>query len=250
MRRTLDLLIRYTPVLILAAAWEGISRAGLISQYALPPLSTVIVAWVGFLGDATFYYHAGMSLARAAVGLCLAVVIGVVLGIAMASFRWVDATFGPIVKLFYPMPKSALIPLTILWFGLGDSSKIFLIFLGCLLPITLSSFNGAKGVDKVLLWSSASLGASHWARIRDVVFPASAPMILAGLRTALALAFVLLVSSELVIANNGLGYLIRMTGDGGQYAAMFAVVCTVVAIGFVADRLLLKLTAWVLRWQQ
>lgn len=241
--------IRYSPVLLLAAAWEASSRLGLVNEYALPPLSTVFSAWFGFLRDGSFYYHAGMSLMRAAIGLGLAAVLGIVLGISMASFRWVEAVFGPIVQLFYPMPKSALIPLTILWFGLGHSSKIFLIFLGCLLPMTLSSFNGARGTERVLLWSSASLGASRFARIRDVVFPASLPSIMAGLRTALALAFVLFVSSELVIANEGLGYLIRMTGDGGQYAAMFAVVLTVVTIGFCADRLIQALTLRVLRWR-
>jgi ABC-type nitrate/sulfonate/bicarbonate transport system permease component len=244
-----DVFIRYSPLLLLAVAWEASSRFGLVDEYALPPLSSVFVAWYDFLRDPSFYYHVGMSLARAFTGLALAVTLGVALGISMASFRWVDATFGPIVKLFYPMPKSALIPLTILWFGLGHSSKIFLIFLGCLLPMTLSSFNGARGTEKVLMWSSASLGASRWNQIRDVVFNASLPSILAGMRTALALSFVLFVSSELVIANEGLGYLIRMTGDGGQYAAMFAAVLTVVAMGFLADRLILLLTARVLRWR-
>ncbi len=115
--------------------------------------------------------------------------------------------------------------------------------------MTLSSYNGARGTDKLLLWSASSLGASRWERIRDVVFPASLPSIMAGVRTALALAFVLFVSSELVIANEGLGYLIRMTGDGGQYPAMFAVVLTVVSMGFLADRLIPAITAWVLRWR-
>ncbi|MCS0494756.1 ABC transporter permease [Ancylobacter sp. MQZ15Z-1] len=242
-------IVRYSPLLLLAAAWEASSRLGLVNEYALPPLSTVLVAWFQFLKDPSFYYHAGMSLMRAATGLSLAIVLGVTLGISMASFRWVEATFGPIVQMFYPMPKSALIPLTILWFGLGHLSKIFLIFLGCLLPMTLSSFNGARGTDKVLLWSASSLGASRWNRIRDVVFPASLPSIMAGMRTALALAFVLFVSSELIIANEGLGYLIRMTGDGGQYPAMFAVVLTVVSMGFLADRLLIAITHRVLRWR-
>jgi NitT/TauT family transport system permease protein len=242
-------IMRYSPLLILAVAWEIASRFGWVNQYALPPLSEVLVSWLTFLSDPSFYYHAGMSLMRASIGLLLAITVGVMLGISMASFRWVDATIGPIVQLFYPMPKSALIPLTILWFGLGHTSKIFLIFLGCLLPMTMSSYNGARGVEKVLLWSSASLGASRWSRIRDVVFFASLPSIMAGLRTALALASVLFVSSELVIANEGLGYLIRMTGDGGQYPAMFAVVLTVVTVGFLADRLVQMATGRVLKWR-
>jgi NitT/TauT family transport system permease protein len=245
-----DRLFRYSPLLLIAIAWEGSSRLGLVNEYALPPLSDVLVAWAGFLADPSFYYHAGMSLMRAGIGLSLAIVLGIVLGISMATSRFVEGVFGPIVQLFYPMPKSALIPLTILWFGLGSVSKIFLIFLGCLLPMTLSSFNGARGSEKLLLWSASSLGANRWDRIRDIVLPSSLPSIMAGMRTALALAFVLFVSSELVIANEGLGFLIRMTGDGGQYAAMFAVVLTVVSMGFLADRIILAVTARVLRWRQ
>ncbi|MCC7274049.1 MAG: ABC transporter permease subunit, partial [Alphaproteobacteria bacterium] len=161
-------LTAYAPLLILALAWEGMSRSGLISNYALPPLSRVLAAWWGLLHDPDSYGHAAVSLWRGATGLAAAAVLGVTLGTLMAWFRPVNALVGPIVQMFYPMPKSALIPLTILWFGIGHLSKIFLIFLGCLLPIVISTYNGVRGVDRGLLWSAASLGAGRWTIMRDV----------------------------------------------------------------------------------
>ncbi|MEO3388167.1 ABC transporter permease [Mesorhizobium sp. CAU 1741] len=248
-KTSIDVFKKYSPLLILALLWEFCSRTGLVSQYALPPLTDVLASFRWLTTDTAFFTHAGMSLGRAGLGLLLAVTFGIVMGTLMASFRSVDALVGPLVQTLYPMPKSALIPLTIMWFGLGHSSKIFLIFLGCLLPITIATYNGVKGVDRVLMWSGASLGASRLQRIIDISFMAAQPAILAGLRTSLALSFVLLVSSELVMSNEGLGFLIRMLGDGGLYAEMFAVILTVVAMGFVSDRLIQLLTARVLRWR-
>lgn len=239
----------YAPLLILAAAWELVSRQGLISAYALPPLSTVLGAELQLLQDPDYYRNGLMSLSRAFTGLGLAVVIGIVIGTLMASIRVVEVVVGPIIQLFYPMPKSALIPVTILWFGLGNPSKIFLIFIGCLLPVTLSTFNGVRGVDRVMLWSAASLGASRVQVMRDVAFAGAIPAILAGSRTALALAFTLLVSAELVIANDGFGYLIRVYGDSSQYPKMFAVILSVVTLGFCADRLYQVLNRRLLRWR-
>ncbi len=248
--RSVETFKKYSPLLILAVVWEGCSRLGLVSQYALPPLTEIFASFVWLLTESPYLMHAGMSLARAGTGLLLAITVGVTAGTLMGTSRLVNAAIGPIVQMLYPMPKSALIPLTILWFGLGHSSKIFLIFLGCLLPITVATYNGVRGVEKVLLWSASSLGAGRVSRILDVSFMGALPSILAGLRTSLALSFVLLVSSELVMSNEGLGYLIRMLGDGGLYPAMFAVILTVVAMGFTADRLIQAFTAWVLRWRE
>src|ERR1700756_763097 len=101
--------------------------------------------------------------------------------------------------VFYPMPKSALIPVTVLWLGFGDGSKILLIFLGCMLPITIGAFNGARGSDQALVWSARSRGAGRLRVLRDVVLPSAMPELLNGIRTALALSFILLVSAELIV---------------------------------------------------
>jgi ABC-type nitrate/sulfonate/bicarbonate transport system permease component len=243
-------LIRYLPLVLLAAGWEVAARLGLVSQLALPPLSQVALAWVDMLRSGELVSNGAASLWRGGAGLALAIVVGAALGIAMAWWRPVNAALGPLVEMLYPMPKSALIPVTVLWLGLGDGSKILLIFLGCMLPVTIGAFNGARGSDQALIWSARSMGASRLRLLWDVVVPSALPEILNGIRTALALAFILLVSSELIVARDGLGNLIGYLGNNGTYDAMFAVVLTVAFLGFAADRGYQALMQRLLIWRE
>jgi len=243
-------LIRYAPLLILAAAWEAAVRLGIVSELLLPSLTNVVVAWFDLLKSGELWSNTVASLYRAGAGLLLAIVVGGALGIAMAWYRPVNALVSPLVEMLYPMPKSALIPVTVLWLGFGDGSKILLIFLGCMLPVTLGAFNGARSSDQALVWSARSMGASRLGVLWDVVLPSALPELVNGARTALALSFVLLVSSELIVARSGLGYLIGYLGEGGVYDAMFAVVLTVAFLGFFADRLYQRLERRVLRWRE
>jgi NitT/TauT family transport system permease protein len=242
-------LVRYLTLLILALAWEVVARLGLVSSLALPPLSNVMAAWLDLARDGELVGNGLSSLYRAGLGLALAVLVGAALGIAMASWRALDMLAGPLVELLYPMPKSALIPVTVLWLGFGDGSKILLIFLGCMLPVTIGAFNGARGADRVLIWSARSMGAGRVRVLRDVVLPSALPELLNGIRTALALAFILLVSSELIVAQQGLGYLIGFLGASGAYEGMFAVVLTVAMLGFLADRAYGVLMRRALQWR-
>jgi ABC-type nitrate/sulfonate/bicarbonate transport system permease component len=162
----------------------------------------------------------------------------------------VNVLVAPIVEIFYPLPKSALIPVTVIWLGFGDSSKILLIFLGCMLPVTIGAFNGARASEQVLVWSARSMGASRLRMLWDVVVPGAMPELLNGVRTALALSFILLVSSELIVAQKGFGYLIGYLGANGSYDAMYAVVLTVAFLGFAADRLYLAITKRTLAWRE
>ena len=242
-------LLRYLPLLILAAAWEACSRLGLVSTLALPPLSDVVASWIDLLRDGELAANAGSSLLRLAAGLALSIVLGTILGVSMAWWKPVNVILAPVVEIFYPLPKSALIPVTAIWLGFGDGSKILLIFLGCMLPVTIGAFNGARGCDRVLLWSARSMGASRLRVLWDVVLPGAMPELLNGIRTALALSFILLVSSELIVAQRGFGYLIGYLGANGSYDAMFAVVLTVAFLGFACDRLYQLLVQRVLIWR-
>jgi NitT/TauT family transport system permease protein len=242
--------IRYAPLVILAIAWEAASRLNLVSSLVLPSLTAVARAWVDLLMSGDLVTNGLSSLYRAAAGLALAVVVGSALGILMATSRIAGAMLGPLVEVFYPMPKTALIPVTVLWLGFGDGSKILLIFLGCMLPVTIGAYNGARGCDRHLAWSARSMGAGRLRMIWDVVVPSALPELLNGVRTALALTFILLVSSELIVARQGLGYLIGYLGADGYYDGMFAVVLTVALAGFTADRAYQTLVARVLRWRQ
>jgi len=242
-------LLRFAQLVLLALAWEIGARTGLVSTLALPPLSTVIAAWIELVKDGELVTNGAASLWRAGAGLFLSIVIGAVLGIFMAWWRPVNILLSPLVEMFYPMPKSALIPVTVLWLGFGNGSKILLIFLGCMLPVTVGAFNGARSSEQVLVWSARSMGASRLRMLWDVVLPSAMPELLNGIRTALALSFILLVSSELIVAQKGFGYLIGSLGANGTYDAMYAVVLTVAFLGFAADRLYLNITKRTLAWR-
>jgi ABC-type nitrate/sulfonate/bicarbonate transport system permease component len=242
--------IRYLPLLLLAIGWELAARLELVSTTALPPLSEVIIAWIDMIKTGELITNGLASLYRAGAGLALSIAIGGVLGIAMAWSKPVNVLLAPIVEMFYPLPKSALIPVTVIWLGFGDGSKILLIFLGCMLPVTIGAFNGARSSEQVLVWSARSMGAHKLRMLWDVVVPSAMPELLNGIRTALALSFILLVSSELIVAQQGFGYLIGYLGANGNYDAMYAVVLTVAFLGFAADRIYLLILKRTLAWRE
>jgi NitT/TauT family transport system permease protein len=246
----IKLFIRYSPLLLLAIAWELAARLELVSSTALPPLSDVVVAWVDMIKDGELLRNGASSLYRAGAGLARAIVIGATLGITMAWWKPVNILMAPLVEVFYPLPKSALIPVTVIWLGFGDGSKILLIFLGCMLPVTVGAFNGARSSEQVLVWSARSMGANKLRMLWDVVVPSALPEMLNGIRTALALSFILLVSSELIVAQKGFGFMIGNLGAIGTYDAMYAVVLTVAFLGFAADRLYLLITRWTFAWRE
>jgi NitT/TauT family transport system permease protein len=239
---------RYTPLLLLALAWEGATRSHLIPPNALPTLSGVVTTTFQMMSD-DLAHHTLLSIMRGAAGLALAVVVGTAAGALMAWYRPVRLLVNPLIQLLYPLPKSALIPLTIIWLGLGDVSKITLIFVGSLLPIVVSTFNATRGVDQLLIWSARSFGATEQELLREIVIPAALPEILNGYRIALALCFILVVAGELIIANNGIGFLISFLGEAGDYKGMFAGVLTISLIGFACDRLYVLAMNRILVWR-
>ena len=246
----MTLLVRYTPVLLVLLLWQAITGLGLVPASQMPSVVATFGALGQMIGDGSLWASVVASVPRSLLGFVLAVVVGMALGVGMALSRPFRTVINPLVQLFYPLPKSALIPLLLVWFGLGDKSKVALVFLGCLLPVILSTFNGVSGVDKMAVWAARSMGASRAAVLWEVLLPAASPVILAGLRTAVAFMFLLMVSSELVIATNGLGFLIGSLGDAGSYPAMFAAILTVTVLGFAADRGFLALSRRLLRWRE
>ncbi|MFM9888477.1 MAG: ABC transporter permease [Burkholderiales bacterium] len=241
------MVVRYLPLLLIPLLWEAFVRVRIVSS--LPTLVEIGHGFVRVAADGELWLHAGSSLYRSAIGLALAIGMGATLGIAMAWWQPVQRFMSPLVEMLYPLPKSALIPVAALWLGLGDGSKILVIFLACMLPVILGAYNGARGTDSFLIWSARSLGASRLRCLCDVVIPSALPELLNGIRTALAFSFIVLVTSELIVSSKGLGYLIGFLGDGGVYDAMFAVVLTVAAMGFAADRLYAVLARRLLRWR-
>jgi ABC-type nitrate/sulfonate/bicarbonate transport system permease component len=242
-------LFYYGPVILLLAAWDLASRTGVLSPSLAPsPGSTAAALW-NLLASGDLAYHAAMSLYRQLTGLGLSIVVGILLGVGMARIEWVRILFRAPITFIYPLPKTALIPILLVWFGLGHLPQIAAVFLGCLLPIVISAYNGARGVDAQLVWSARSLGAGRVSVLRKVIFMAALPDILSGMRTALALSWLLLISTEMIIAQQGLGYLVSFYGEGGAYANMFAAVLVVIMLGYLSDRGFLALLRRTLRWR-
>ena len=241
---------RFAPVLLVAVVWEVAGRLGLLNPALVPAPSAIAAALVRLASSADLALDTGVSLGRGAAGLALSVAVGTALGVAMARVRWVERVVQPLVSVTYPLPKSALIPLLMIWLGIGDTAKVAVVFLGTVLPVIVGAYHGVRGVDHYLVWSAQSCGTAGPRLVLRVILPAALPDILSGVRTALALSFVLLVASELIVARQGLGYMIGWLGDGGAYDAMFAVVLTVSLLGFAADRFYLMLVRRVLAWRE
>jgi NitT/TauT family transport system permease protein len=242
--------IRYAPIPILIGLWELASRAGALPQDVLPAFSSVMVRLWELCASGDMLMHVSASLLRVSAGLGSGIVIGSALGFLLAGSTIVQRLVQPSLTFLYPLPKSALIPVIIIWLGFGNSAQIMVIFLGSLLPIILGAYNGAKGVESALLWSARSLGATTLETQYQITFRAALPDLLAGIRVALALSFVLLISSEMVGAQYGMGYLISYLGEGGDYAGMFAAAFVVSAIGFASDRGYLSIYHYLLRYRE
>jgi NitT/TauT family transport system permease protein len=242
--------VRYAPIVLLIAVWELASRTGLVSEDALPAFSTVMERLWQLTASGEMSTNVTASLLRASSGLGLAIVVGSGLGFALAASTLAQRLIQPSLTFLYPLPKSALIPVIIIWLGFGHSAQVAVIFLGCLLPIVLGAYNGAKGAENTLIWSARSLGANTVETEWQIIIPAALPDLLAGIRVALALSFVLLISSEMIGAQRGMGFLISFLGDAGDYAGMFASAFVVTAIGFAADRGYLAIYRYLLRYRE
>lgn len=248
--RAVRAVLRYYPVALIFVIWEACSRFGLIDPIFVPALSDVL---------ATLYHelfvthellvHMGFSFARAGIGFALAAVVGITVGILMGRYRVAESFVDPLISALFPTPKLAIFPLMMVFLGIGDASKIALIFLGCFFPIVISTYTGVKNVDKYFIWNARTKGASHRQVLWTVVVPAAMPFVFAGLRVATSTAFLLIVASELIAANEGLGYLIIYAQRTFNPTLMFSGVLMVACMGFIVDRLLLALGRWLFAWQ-
>jgi NitT/TauT family transport system permease protein len=240
--------MRVLPLVLLVVLWQAASSTGLLPKAVLPAFWDVAASLGSLVRSGEIFSHTGASFARAGAGFAIAVFLGIALGLLMARIRSVQRAVEPILLLIYPVPKPALIPLFMIWLGIGNASKVTVIALACLLPVVVATFNGARSIDDMLLWSARARGTSERRLLWRVVLPAALPQIAAGVRTAIAIAIIVLVSSEFISAETGLGYLIFSYGGVGADDAMLAVVIWLGVLGYLLDRFYLaglrRLMAW------
>ena len=228
--------------------WQTAADHGLVPHYVVAPSKIAANLW-SMLASGELLMHAGASLWRAFSGFAIGSVLGILVGLAAGVNPKVESFWEPLVSLTYPVPKIALLPIIFAWFGLGDTSKIAVISCSVAYPSYVAAFYGAKSVNRLHVWSARNMGADRVRVFLRVVVPSALPQIFSGLRIGLGLSFIVMVASELVTAQSGLGYLIGAAEDSQNYTIMYVAFVAIGTIGFTADRLLLALRRMVLLGQ-
>lgn len=235
---------------LLLVLWELLPRSGLVALDILPPFSLTVANVAMLVREGELQHHIVLSLSRQVTGLLLSIVAGVGLGVLMAWNRRVRAFFEPLLMLTNPIPKAALIPLFMLWFGIGALSKVLLIVVGTIIPIVISSYHAVSDVSRNYLWSARAMGDGTGRMLVRVVLPAASPQILAGIRLGLIVSLIVLVGSEMLAGRQGLGWFIAFTMETGAYDLTYASMLTIATIGFCYDRLYLILMRRLLAWKE
>ena len=232
----------------LLVIWQVASLA--LNSDSFPTALEAIRAIPAILGDKDALVNFGASLRRMAVGFGVAVSLSIPLGLLMGRSRAVASFFNPLLMVIYPVPKAALMPIIMLWLGVGDIAKTLVIFLGVSLPVIYHSFEGAKAVEEKMLWSGAAMGLSAVQRLVRIVLPAALPEILTGCRTGLVLALITMITSEMIARQSGAGNILFNALDMGQYDTVFAMIIIVGAMGIGFDILFERLRARLVRWSE
>ena len=231
----------------LLVVWQLAALRGL-PDYVLSPVA-IVQNFVAALGTSEIYIDAWASLLRAIPGFVIGTVAGVALGLAAGIWKSFDEMLSPLVFLSYPVPKIVMLPVFMLWFGIGDLSKVLIIALACFYPSFINAFYGARATPRILVWSARNMGASQAQIFRRVVLPGALPLIFAGMRVSLALSFIVMFATEMINARSGLGYLIRQAENGLRFDLMYVALLTIAILGYAGDRLLRFSREKLLPWE-
>jgi len=245
------LIARLAPLLAclgLLAVWQIAALA--LHSDSFPTALEAIRAVPSILIDKEALINILASLRRMAIGFGTAVLVSIPLGLMMGRSRAVASFFNPLLMVIYPVPKAALMPIIMLWLGVGDIAKTLVIFLGVSLPVIYHSFEGAKSVEEKMLWSGAAMGLTAPRRLVRIVLPAALPEILTGCRTGLVLALITMITSEMIARQSGAGNILFNALDMGQYDTVFAMIIIVGAMGIGLDALFERLRARLVRWSE
>ncbi len=238
---------------VLLAIWWAVTALQLISPLFLPSPWQVLQKLLTIAGpqgfmDATLWQHLAASLTRIAIALVLAAIVGVPVGIAMGLSPTVRGILDPLIELYRPVPPLAWLPLVIIWFGIGETPKILLIYLAIFASVVMSTLAGVKSVQQVRVRAAQSLGASRAQVLWLVILPGALPEILTGLRIGLGVGWSTLVAAELIAATRGLGFMVQSAGEFLATDVVLAGIAVIAIIAFVLElglrALQRRLTPW------
>ncbi|RQH02437.1 ABC transporter permease [Natrarchaeobius oligotrophus] len=245
--RVRDSLVNYAPVLALFVVWQ-LGGAVNVLPYYLPAPSVIVLEIVELVQEGVLVPNASASLQLVYVGFFGGATLGIASGLVNGRVDVLGKMFDPLISITYPIPKIALFPIFLIWFGLGFTSKVIVVFLAAFYPTYIYTYDGAKNINGLYIWSARNFNASRLLIFLKVILPSCLPQILSGLRISLALAFVVIFSVELIAAQIGLGSLIVSAQQGNNFELMFAAIAVIGALGFVHDRALLAVRNRILSW--
>jgi sulfonate transport system permease protein len=224
-------LTQYTGLsVVVIALWQGLFYLGCLNPVLLPPPSQVAQAFWELLKSGDLLRHIGISVLRVLEGFAIAALLGLGLGVAIGLSRTLDRWTDLIIQVVKPIPPIAWIPLAILWFGIGEQSKVYIIFLGAFFPIIINTIDGIRQTDGKFVELARILAVPRTKFVRQVVLPGALPAIMTGLRVGLMVAWMCVVAAELIAASSGIGYLIM---DARQLSQSDVVLVGMISIGVV-----------------
>ncbi|ESZ34034.1 ABC transporter permease [Mesorhizobium sp. L2C066B000] len=247
-RAAVRFLSRYGVLVGFLALWQVASSVGWVNAAVLPPIDMIVEAlWKGLAGG-SLLGDIAISLQRAGIAFAAAVAVAIPLGLFMGQVRPVETALDPILQVFRQTSALALYPVFILLLGLGETSKIFVIFWATLFPLLLNTTSGVKEVDPKLLEMARVYGASRLTVFRRVVLPGAVPSIFVGLRLSATTALLLLIASEMIGANKGIGFQVMNAQYNFQIPLMFAAIVILAGLGLIANQALVTLQRRLCRW--
>jgi ABC-type nitrate/sulfonate/bicarbonate transport system permease component len=229
---------RIAVVVTFLVAWELTVRLQIVSSFVLAAPSKIVENAIRLLANGELLIHINASMSRMLTGFALALVSGVIIGGLMGWFRWLDDLFDPLIELVRPVSPLAILPLAILWLGIGQASKVFVIWYGCVFPILLNTYAAVRGVPRSTVEAARTLGAQTDEMLRFVVFNHSIPLILTGARISFAVGMIVIIASEMVAADAGLGYMILTAQQTFRTTDLYVGIVTIALIGFAGDRII------------
>jgi len=238
------------PLIVLVIGWEAVARSGVVTAFLLPPISAVLERVWDDAASGELAINLGLTLYRALVAFAIAGAVGVTLGIVMARNAAIRWFFDPIVSVGFPLPKIAFLPVFMLWLGLYDTSKIAMAVFNAIFPVITATIAAAQGVDRHLLWSARSLGASERQLLREIVLPAALPQILTGLQVALPISMIVTIVTEMMMGGLGLGGAMIQASRFADSPGVFAGIVEIAVAGLCLVKGIAALRRRLLVWHQ
>lgn len=238
------------PIIVFILAWEAFSRSGTVNIKLFPPPSEVVKGMIELALSGDLTRDIAWSIMRAISGFGLGAFLGIVAGVFTGRIPFIRRILVPLIQVFRPIPSIAFVPLAIVWFGLGEFSKIFLVMWGVFFPVWINTFLGVTGVESTYFWAAESLGASRRRMIIEVLVPAALPLIVAGMRVGVALAFLNLVAAEMAGAYGGLGFRVEFSHMVFRVDQMIVGIIFLGVLGATSDRLFVYIIKTLIPWYQ